>query len=144
MCQKIYACLILWSDSNSGPDLGSLISLIKSLWKCFHIHGTVKPEGQLHVAWICWNCSECEMKAVLYVELHICTLTTSMKPIFSLLGNKSLSLQSVWLLHYTDNQITSTMRINVIGFTIIRVKYTVIYNERNTKLLEKIIRYCLC
>lgn len=47
---------------------------------------------------------------------------------------KAFSLPCVWLLTlYYFNQISSTMKINVIGFAIIRGKYTVIYNEKNTK-----------
>lgn len=40
---------------------------------------------------------------------------------------------------YYFNQITSTMKINVIGFTIIKGKYTVIYYKKNTKILVKVI-----
>lgn len=40
---------------------------------------------------------------------------------------------------YYFNQITSTMKINVIGFTVIKGKYTVIYCEKNTKMLVELI-----
>lgn len=79
----------------------------------------------------------CFMSLVVYLRTfhkYESYFSFSRRKLFSLECIKLFSLSCVWLLTlYYFNQISSTMKINVIGFAIIRVKYTVICYEKNTK-----------
>lgn len=80
-------------------------------------------------SWRLFHMSSCVFAQLLQIR----------KPFFTF-RKKAVFLTVIWLLTlYCANQITSTRKINVIGFTIIRGKCTVIYYEKNTKMLVELI-----
>lgn len=135
----MYTCLILQISSNLDPYLASLISLIKSWLECFHIH-----EIQSLQASTCFM-NVLKFFGVLIEDGFKCLVVYlhsyyKCENHFSHSGRKPFSLQYIWLLTlYYFNQILSTMKMKVIGFTIIRGNYTVIYYEKKTKMLMELV-----